>query len=92
MVTVEIHGLGMEEAIGVRSKILKTIFDVPCADKDLDSVKVCYDGAVIGHNGEKRPQLRVLTNLSSMENNLIVVELSYLKLPIHIICTQVYEG
>ena len=88
MFTVEIHGFCREGAVGVRS----SIFDISCADKDLDSVKVCYDGDVFGHNGKKRPQLRLLTNLSSMENDLIIAKLSVLKFPIHIITTQVHEG
>ena len=91
MLTVEMHGFGTEDAAGVRGSILSIIFNIPWVNKELDSVEVCGNN-VMGYNGENRPQLRLLTSYSEMENNSIVGKLTVLKFPIHIISTQAYEG
>ncbi len=91
MLTVEIHGFGAEDAAGMRGSILRIIFGIPWTNPDLDSVEICGDN-IMNHNDKSRPQLRLFTNYSKMENNLIIAKLSVLKLPIHTISTQVYEG
>lgn len=91
MLTVEVHGFGIEDAAEVRGKILKIIFDFSWTNKDLDAVEVCCNN-IIGFNSQRRPRLHLLTSYSEMANNLIIDKLSVLKLPIHIVSTKVYEG
>lgn len=91
MLTVEIHGLGTENAAEVRGQVLGIIFNIPWIDRDLSAIEICGNN-ILGYNGKDRPQLRLLTSYSEMENNSIVAKLAVLKFPIHIIPTKVYEG
>jgi len=91
VLTVEIHGLGTENAAEVRGQILGIIFNIPWVDKDLSAVEICGNN-IFGYNGRDRPQLRLLTSYSEMQNSSIVAELAVLKFPMHIISTKVHEG
>ncbi len=91
MLTIEIHGLGRENAENLRGRILESIFNIAWIDKGLCAVEICGNN-IKGYNGKEKPQLRLLTSHSKMENLVIIGKLTTLGLPIHTICTQVFEG
>ena len=91
MLTIEIHGLGREEAEGVRSTLLKILSSLACINRDIDAIGIC-NMTLLGFDGKPKPQLRLYTNLTHMQNNMIVSKLLDLKLPVHVISTRAYEG
>ncbi len=73
MLTIEIHGLGREDAAGVFLRIMDILSNITWFEKDKCSIETYHNNLVICDDTAKTsPQLRLLSSLSKMQNNDIV--------------------